>query len=220
MKWWFGISIHYMERKWGRSIVVQCTGQEFLLQRRDVFLTDFSSVFLSQNRKSLKLQEKRQRASQRKESSQHKDASLFLLKIHLLSQVVRIKKNDKNNSTWTEQKIRPGCCSLNSSQIQRRDMGNDSICARSRDARNSSWPFLFPLREIQMTVALTLAAKRIGWKQGDIWGTSDMLFFSKRECPWQLFQLLGFLQHCAAMAIKEKLRTNPYQAFYLHNLGI
>ena len=72
------------------------TGRNFCCRDGDIFLTDFSSVFLSQNRKSLKTSRKRQRASQRKEKvAKNKDASPFLLKIHLLSQVVRIKRMTK-----------------------------------------------------------------------------------------------------------------------------
>ena len=141
----------------------------------------------------------------------------FFLKSICLPKLWELKEWQKQlNLNWT--KIRPGCCSLNSSQIQWREHGEWQCLCKVVDARKPSWPFLASLREIQMTVALTLAARRIGWKQ-EIFEALDMLFFSKRECPWQLSNSLAFFSTQQQWQSKKSW-GQILTAFYLHNLRI
>lgn len=106
---------------------------------------------------------------------------LFFLKSTCSPKLWELKEWQKQlNLNWT--KIRPGCWSLNNSQIQWTEHGEWQRLCKVVDARKPSWPLLASLREIQMTVALTLAAKGTGWKQ-EIFEALDMLFFLKGSVP-------------------------------------
>lgn len=86
-----------------------------------------------------------------------------------------------------------------------------SVCARTWFQENLVGPFLASVREIQMTVALVLAAKGIGWKQ-EILEALDMLFLFKRVSV-TAFKLPGSLWHLEAMAVKGALGTGLHCFF-------
>lgn len=102
---------------------------------------------------------------------------LFFLKSTCSPKLWELKEWQKQlNLNWT--KIRPGCCSLNSSQIQWREHGEWQCLCKVTVQENLVGPSLLP----SVTVALTLAAKGIGWKQ-EIFEALDMLFFLKGSVP-------------------------------------